>query len=88
MSSIVEPHHKKLVDQIPPEQYKGYLLEFVALYIMQNGSAGLCSRFPGLAKWYSDPPLGMPAGAWTYPQNRPGTVTLGSANPRDAEAAK
>src|SRR5262249_6461689 len=88
MPSIVEPHHRKLVAQIPREQYRAYLEEFVALFCLQNGAAGLISRFPGLAPFYEDPPLGPPkTAAWSFPASKPGEVVLGSPKPHDRETA-
>jgi len=86
-NSIVEPHHRALVEKIPPEQYKAYLTQFIAMFVLEHGSAGLRYSFPKLAEWWVDPPLWQGhAPSFEIPSaGHPGEVTLASANPADAD---
>jgi hypothetical protein len=62
VSEWVEPYVRTMVKQAVPVEHREQLIcEFVTLFIMEHGGAGLLASFPIFAPRYRDPPGLIPA---------------------------
>jgi hypothetical protein len=85
VSEWVEPYVREMVKRAVPVGHREQLIcEFVTLFIMQHGGAGLLASFPIFAPHYKDPPglIPSPVSPFNMPtqapsEQRKGGLTFG-----------